>query len=624
MTGRGPEPRSVERADDIPQAGDLLVGKYRVESVIGLGGMGIVLEVEHIELGQAMAIKLMLPSAVQDAETAVARFVREARAAASLQSEHVVRIYDVGTLETGLPYMVMERLRGQDVAAYLTDHGPMSVEEAVDCILQTCHAVAEAHARGIVHRDLKPSNLFLTRRSDGARHFKVLDFGISKALTSQTQLVSQHLTGTNIAMGSPLYMSPEQVRNAKHADVRSDVWSLGVILHELLTGGPAFQADTLPAICAAIIADPAPPLTDFLPDAPPELGSVIARCLEKDVTRRYQRIDDLVLALLPFDNKQDQQSSRWASPDPTRATTEQGSSQRHPGSVREAPPQSVDRALSARHNVDRPNASRPFGSPAYIVDTQVSSTGLTNPPSPRRRLGAVVHGLTASSAGVAFQTLRSGRPLPIRSRRRPILVAAGLGLLALAGGLVSIRGLRWHSAPPAPAISARTILGVADVGAGITASGGRTAGAFQLTIESAPMGVEVVEGTSSVGWTPLTVSIENDRARSAPRRLTLHQEGYQPYLIVQGPSDHDIHLRVALTPTAEFGPSASQAVSAMAPHSGTTHGRHPRDGRDVKTAPAPEPTSSPSSALAAPPIASPATDPRPILSRPPDDIRLER
>src|SRR6266545_2072569 len=274
--------------DNPPQPGDVLAGKYRVESILGAGGMGVVVLVQHIELGQRMAIKLMTPGVNHDPQAAI-RFLREARAAAGLQSEHVVRIFDVGTLDSGAPYMVMELLRGEDLSQLLSNVGRLAVSEAVDYVLQACHAIAEAHAMGIVHRDLKPSNLFLTRRSDGSPLVKALDFGISKAMSPEgDSQFSANLTTTSAVMGSPLYMSPEQVRNAKQVDARADIWSLGVILHELLTGTPAFHADTLPGICAAIIADNPPPLRSLREDAPSELEDVLNRCLEKSVKNRYQ------------------------------------------------------------------------------------------------------------------------------------------------------------------------------------------------------------------------------------------------------------------------------------------------------------------------------------------------
>src|SRR4051812_26900830 len=202
MVGSLGDPRSgPDSAYATPQAGDVLAGKYRVERILGVGGMGIVLAVEHLELGQRMAIKMMLPGVAPD-EMAVTRFLREARAAAGIQSEHVVRIFDVGTLETGAPYMVMELLRGEDLNQLLANVGRLAVTDAVDYVLQACHAIAEAHAMGIVHRDLKPSNLFLTKRSDESALVKVLDFGISKAMNPDKDgLNSANLTTTSAVMG---------------------------------------------------------------------------------------------------------------------------------------------------------------------------------------------------------------------------------------------------------------------------------------------------------------------------------------------------------------------------------------------------------------------------------------
>jgi serine/threonine-protein kinase len=279
--------------------GEVLAGKYRVERVLGEGGMGIVVAAQHVQLGQRVAIKFLLPQACLMPE-AVERFIREARASVQIRSEHVARVSDVGTLETGSPYMVMEYLQGSDLSAVLRSRHRLQPLEATDYLLQACEAIAEAHSLGIVHRDLKPANLFLTRRADGSSLVKVLDFGISKINPVGGGASSGGVTATTAVMGSPLYMSPEQVRSSKSVDARTDVWSLGVILHELLTGRTAFEADTLPAVLAAVVADAPAPLRAHLPDAPVELERVIQRCLEKDLTQRYQSVADLANALLPF------------------------------------------------------------------------------------------------------------------------------------------------------------------------------------------------------------------------------------------------------------------------------------------------------------------------------------
>mgnify|MGYP001062724726 FL=1 len=219
------------------QPGDLLAGKYRIERVLGRGGMGVVVSAVHEALDERVALKFLLPEALANQE-AVQRFLREARAAVKIRSEHVARVTDVGTLESGAPYMVMEYLDGVDLARYLESRGPLPVPEAVEYMLQACEALAEAHALGIVHRDLKPANLFRIERVDGTPSIKLLDFGISKVIAHQVAL-----TQTSSMLGSPLYMAPEQMTSSKHVDARADVWALGIILFELVTGEPPFQGD---------------------------------------------------------------------------------------------------------------------------------------------------------------------------------------------------------------------------------------------------------------------------------------------------------------------------------------------------------------------------------------------
>ncbi len=280
----------------VVQIGQVLAGKYRVEQVLGQGGMGVVVAAMHLQLGQLVALKFLLPHMCEHGE-AVARFSREARAAVQIQSEHVARVTDVGTLESGAPYMVMEYLKGSDLGDVLRLRGPLPIHEAVGFLLQACEAIAEAHALGIVHRDLKPANLFLTQRRDGSPLVKVLDFGISKAL-QETGGVS--VTSTTAVMGSPLYMSPEQVRSSKTVDARSDVWALGVILQELLTGAPTYEAETASALMAMIAADPPTPLRVRRPDAPAPLEVAILRCLEKDRDRRLQNVAEFARSIAPF------------------------------------------------------------------------------------------------------------------------------------------------------------------------------------------------------------------------------------------------------------------------------------------------------------------------------------
>jgi eukaryotic-like serine/threonine-protein kinase len=277
--------------------GDILAGKYRVERVLGAGGMGVVVAAYHLQLHQRVAIKFLLPEALNNVE-AVERFAREARAAVKITSEHVARVIDVGTLETGAPYMVMEFLEGHDLARWVRLRGPLPLEQTVDFVLQACEALAEAHTLGIVHRDLKPANLFIVRGADALHSVKVLDFGISKATGPAAQDVA--LTRTAAVMGSPLYMSPEQMASSRNVDVRTDVWAIGVVLYELLTGHVPFNGDTLPEVCVKISSHPPPPLRDVRPDLPLAVEAIVLKCLEKDRERRFRNVGELTRALVPY------------------------------------------------------------------------------------------------------------------------------------------------------------------------------------------------------------------------------------------------------------------------------------------------------------------------------------
>lgn len=283
--------------------GDVLADKYRVERVLGAGGMGVVVAATHLELQELVAVKFLHPEAIESPEAA-ARFLREARVAVKIRSENVARVIDVGRLENGAPYMVMEYLEGEDLAAQVL-RGPLPIETAVDYVIQACSAMAEAHKVGVVHRDLKPANLFVIQRSDGTPIIKVLDFGISKL--SVPDLSDAGLTKTSTMMGSPFYMSPEQMRSARDVDVRTDVWALGVILFELLTAQNAFGGTSLPELVANIMTVGPRSLTELRPEVPEGLCRVVYRCLEKEPANRFQNVADLARALVPFTMARDAQ-----------------------------------------------------------------------------------------------------------------------------------------------------------------------------------------------------------------------------------------------------------------------------------------------------------------------------
>ncbi len=274
-------------------AGSIIGGKYRVDRVVGEGGMGVVCVGTHLALGQRVAIKV-LAAHVLGNEMAVARFEREARMSASLAHEHVVRVFDFGRTESGAPFLVMEFLEGEDLAARIERDGPLPVAEALELLAEACEGLAEAHARGLVHRDLKPSNLFLARRATGATVLKVIDFGIAKDAGA---LGSHAMTRSNDVMGSPQYMSPEQVRDAKNLDARTDVWSLGASFYEALAGVPVFEAESLTDLLVKIATAPVPSLRARRAEVPADVEAVLLRCLAREPEGRFASMGELLEAV---------------------------------------------------------------------------------------------------------------------------------------------------------------------------------------------------------------------------------------------------------------------------------------------------------------------------------------
>ncbi len=396
--------------------GDVLAGKYRVERVLGEGGMGVVVAAWHIELEQRVALKFLLPEIAERGDAAE-RFRREARAAVKIKSEHVARVIDVGTMDDGVPYMVMEYLDGHDLASELRERRTLDVTEAVDIVLQACEAVAEAHASGIVHRDLKPANLYLALRADGSRVVKVLDFGISKSIAGGS-LGDLSLTRTSSMIGSPLYMSPEQMRSARDVDSRADIWSLGVILFELLTGRPPYLGDNVPQLCASLLNDSPPPLSDYRNDVPKDLERCLLKCLEKERTQRWPSVAELAHALAPL-----------ASPESRihalRASRVLG--------ITEVSLNMTLQAFSAS------------GEPAPVTE-RIPELPLVAPPEPPREAS------TVDSWG------RTGDPVPEPSRgsKRWIAIAGAAAVVAI-GGVVLLSS-RLSAAPAAgTAPSARPV-----------------------------------------------------------------------------------------------------------------------------------------------------------------------
>ncbi len=305
-TDRGISGENVVR-DSITEApveiGQVVAGKYEIERVLGRGGAGIVVAARNLDLDEPVALKFLRPDVAELPEV-VARFAREAKAAVSIKNEHVCKVLDVGTLppngdRPGAPYMVMEYLEGRDLYRVIRERGALPVAEAVEYVLQVCEALSFAHARGIVHRDVKPENIFLIESKEGLPYVKVLDFGISKsALTAHVP--NESVIKTSSLLGTPAYMSPEQIRATTGVDARTDIWALGVVLYEILTAKAAFTADSVPQMAATILEQEPTSIRQLRADIPAELAAVVNRCLAKDRNKRPRDVAELATALLPF------------------------------------------------------------------------------------------------------------------------------------------------------------------------------------------------------------------------------------------------------------------------------------------------------------------------------------
>ncbi|MEZ4315838.1 MAG: protein kinase [Polyangiaceae bacterium] len=402
--------------------GDVLAGKYAVERVLGAGGMGVVVAAKHLQLGERVAIKFLLPQAMKKAEV-VQRFEREARAAVRIKSEHVARVFDVGKLDDGAPYMVMELLEGSDLSSILKTKGAVPLEAAVDYVLQACEAIAEAHSLGIVHRDLKPANLFVTKRADGSPVVKVIDFGISKVVEPEGEV---EMTKTDVMMGSPVYMAPEQMISARDVDVRADVWSLGVILFYLVMGTQPFRGNTVTQLYASIIEGP-PDMRTERPDVPEALESAVIRCLHAAPRDRWNNVAEFALAIADF------------GPPTARISSER-----------------VARTLGVvpTHRSTPP----PTGvTPGSITPPAVASTGLresaagsTTGGSPRAGLAlAPTEATTGSQHTDGSWAGTQGPVRPARSRG-PLMIGGAIVVAGLAGALVVLL-LRDGASPPTTA-----------------------------------------------------------------------------------------------------------------------------------------------------------------------------
>jgi serine/threonine protein kinase len=302
-----PAARAPQRAVARPKA-RTIDGTYEIVAELGRGGMGVVYEARHARTGRRVAVKEIIGDGV-DAKL-LARFEREARATGAIETQHIAPVIDIGKdAATGHPYMVMELLDGEDLQDRLVRAGPLAEPIALRVIAQACAGLARAHAAGVVHRDIKPANLYLARR-DGEVVVKVLDFGVAR-VKAPLAIDRRTLTVTGAMLGTPLYMAPEQVVGAKDLDHRADLWSLGVVLYELLAGvTPYEEIETVGALLVAICSQKPRPLRELAPGIGAATEAVVSRALEVDVARRYQTAHAMradLEALVPDGTRLDEQ-----------------------------------------------------------------------------------------------------------------------------------------------------------------------------------------------------------------------------------------------------------------------------------------------------------------------------
>jgi serine/threonine-protein kinase len=371
------------------ERGTILLEKYRVDSVIGRGGMGLVVKAWHLGLDEEVAIK-MLRDDIAVADETITRFIREAQAAAKLKSEHIARIIDVGTFEGGKPYLVMEFLEGQDLGQLIAECGRLQPSLVIDLVIQACEALAEAHSLGIVHRDIKPANLFLTSRPDGSVLLKILDFGISKSPTG----AELSLTQTWSLLGSPAYMSPEQMRSARHVDPRTDIWSLGAVLYETLEGHMPFRATSFSELCVMVAVDSPAPMSA----TPQELQPIIARCLAKNAAERYASVADLARDL----------AGLARAPDKALELVDRMYRMLRRGALRRTPPSGIPIAIAALDPSARssPSIAPPFTAPINLpVVAPPTAPPRLAEPSPLNGVPVnVPHASAAPTSGVSRPT----------------------------------------------------------------------------------------------------------------------------------------------------------------------------------------------------------------------------
>jgi serine/threonine-protein kinase len=482
--------------------GDIVAGKYRVERILGAGGMGVVVLATHLHIQNRVALKFLRASANPGAGDYVERFLREARAAGRLTSEHVARVHDAGTLPDGTPYIAMEYVEGSDLGTLLDNPAPILVPDAVEYVLQAAEALMEAHGAGIVHRDLKPQNLLLGRRLNGSALVKVLDFGIAKAIGGSEQKV---LTDSSVVLGSPLYMSPEQMRGHP-VDARSDQWSLGVILYQLLTRRLPFDGQTVPELCLRVMTEEPVDVAHLAVHVPPDLAAVVHRCLQKEVAARFTSVAELAAHLEPFSRSRERGviDRPWRSFADTMDSVPPGGGYQPLFQAVITPPGMANmNALDAT----RPSAMHP-GDAGFAVSKVSSAPVSIGEPSSGSQLGTL-----STETGVTWGAVGKSVPVP---RRKSFLLGTLLGsvLVALVAGVVFWRVARERES--AAALAALPSVGVSPGPASSAAPGPRAPGSSTASTSAVPKSAG--SGVGSGQATPTSTPSAGVAATSTPSR----------------------------------------------------------------------------------------------------------
>ncbi|MGK3988199.1 protein kinase [Sorangium sp. So ce136] len=439
--------------------GTVIDGKYRIAKLLGEGAMGSVYEAEHTATGRRCAIKVISSLDLTRDPRIVQRFQREARAAGSIDTQHITQVLDAGVdRETKLPFLAMEFLAGEDLQHLLLRNGPLAPHVALRIAVHCCLGLQKAHDAGVVHRDIKPHNLFLARRDAGEIIIKLLDFGIAKVKMDQANdTEGADLTKTGSLVGSPLYMSPEQAVGQREIDHRTDIWSLGAVLYQALSGRTPFHdIKALGQLILSICSTPVPPLQDFAPWVPAEIAAVVHRCLQQEPARRFQNAQEMLATLRPM------LPYGWAiQEDMLVPLTEAHRLHVAPRlgasapEVRQSNPHaSIPPANASGGYPAAPAANASGGYPA--APTANASGGYPAVDGSALRSGAypavpsgTQNGLTASRSGSAARLGRSAKGIALVGGVAALGAVVGLGLIAVR------RFSATPEAAPAPQISAQ-------------------------------------------------------------------------------------------------------------------------------------------------------------------------